>query len=375
MNCQQDAELQERPGYLDDLEALLALEGKCFNQDRFSRRQFRWLLQRGHAHFQLLIDLDGQLAGYLLLLFHRGTSLARIYSLAIDPQRQGQGLGKRLLEAAERLALEQGCSALRLEVRPDNAAALRLYTAAGYRKFGEYADYYEDHAAALRFQKRLYKAPGGCVRQVPYYQQTLPFTCGPASLMMAMKGQAPELELSRNLELQLWREATSIFMTTGHGGCGPRGLALAAWNRGFKVELWINREGPLFTRGVRDVTKKEVLTLVHQEFAAQMQATDILEHQTEVTQDHLLQTLEAGGVPLVLISSWRFSRQKSPHWVVVTAIDDQFIYLHDPEVDEEDQKSRVDSLQVPVARKDFSRMACFGQEKLRTAVAVFPKRR
>ncbi|MDR9467536.1 GNAT family N-acetyltransferase/peptidase C39 family protein [Marinospirillum sp.] len=365
----------QRAAQLTDLDSLLALEARCFASDRLSRRQFRWLLQKGHASLQVLVTPEGQLVAYLLLLFHRGTSLARIYSLAVAPEQHGQGLGKQLLASAETLALEQGCSALRLEVRPDNQAAIHLYTQAGYRQFGEYADYYEDHATALRFQKRLYKPPGGLVLQVPYYQQTLPFTCGPASLMMAMKAQDEGLELNRSLELQLWREATSIFMTTGHGGCGPRGLALAAWQRGFRVELWINREGPLFVRGVRDCTKKEVLTLVHQDFATQMEKTDIREHLGELTLEDLFSTLEAGGVPLVLISSWRFSRQKSPHWVVVTAMDDQFIYLNDPEVDEEEQKSRLDTLQVPVSRKDFLRMACFGQEKLRTAVAVFPKRR
>lgn len=375
MNSQTMPWLESRSAQLTDLDALVALEERCFTSDRLSRRQFRWLLQKGHASLQLLVTEQGELAAYLLLLFHRGTSLTRIYSLAVDPQRQGQGLGKRLLEVAEELALQQGCSAIRLEVRPDNNAGIHLYQQAGYRQFGRYSDYYEDHAAALRFQKRLYKAPGGLVRQVPYYQQTLPFTCGPASLMMAMKAQAADLDMNRSLELQLWREATSIFMTTGHGGCGPRGLALAAWHRGFRVELWINREGPLFIRGVRDATKKEVLSLVHQEFAAKLAATDVIEHLEELTQEDLYRVLEAGGIPLVLISSWRFSRQKSPHWVVVTAMDDQFIYLNDPEVDEEDQKSRVDTLQVPVARKDFSRMACFGQERLRTAVAVYPKRR
>jgi ribosomal protein S18 acetylase RimI-like enzyme len=375
MNTQTTKKTLQRAAQLTDLDSLLALEARCFVSDRLNRRQFRWLLQKGHTSLQVLLSPEGELIAYLLLLFHRGTSLARIYSLAVAPEQHGKGLGKHLLTTAEALALEQGCSALRLEVRPDNQAAIRLYTQAGYRQFGEHADYYEDHAKALRFQKRLYKSPGGLVLQVPYYQQTLPFTCGPASLMMAMKAQDEKLELNRSLELQLWREATSIFMTTGHGGCGPRGLALAAWQRGFRVELWINREGPLFVRGVRDSTKKEVLTLVHQDFAAQMEKTDIQEHWAELTQEDLFLTLKAGGIPLVLISSWRFSRQKSPHWVVVTAMDDQFIYLNDPEVDEDDQKSRLDTLQVPVSRKDFSRMACFGQEKLRTAVAVFPKRR
>ncbi|SFX29117.1 GNAT family N-acetyltransferase/peptidase C39 family protein [Marinospirillum alkaliphilum] len=369
--------LQLRTATLDDLPALLALEQRCFTGDRLSRRQFRWLMQRGHAAIRLLeAETDGEprLVAYVLLLFHRGTTLARIYSVAVDPDWRGQRLGEQLMQEAERLALDEGCSMLRLEVRTDNSAAIALYERLGYRQFGQYADYYEDHTDALRFQKRLRRAPGGLVREVPYYQQTLPFTCGPASLLMAMKAQDPEVELSRNHELQIWREATTIFMTTGHGGCGPRGLALAAWQRGFDVELWLNVEGPLFINGVRNPAKKEVLALVHQDFRDQLMATGIREHLAEVTQQDLQQALEQGGVPLVLISSWRFSRQKSPHWVVVMAMDEQFIYLHDPEVDEEDQKSRIDTQQVPVSRLEFSRMACFGQEKLRTAVVIYPKR-
>lgn len=366
-----------REAQLDDLPALLALEARCFSGDRLSRRQFRWLMQKGHAAIQLLeaeTPTGKVLAAYLLLLFHRGTALARVYSVAVDPDWRGYGLGERLMQEAEKLALDEGCSALRLEVRTDNSKAIELYERLGYRQFGQYADYYEDHADALRFQKRLRKAPGGLVRDVPYYQQTLPFTCGPASLLMAMKAQDETVEMTRQHELQLWREATTIFMTTGHGGCGPRGLALAAWRRGFAVQLWLNVEGSLFINGVRNATKKSVLELVHQDFSEQLAQTDVVEHQAEVTQQDLQQVLEEGGVPLVLISSWRFSRQKSPHWVVITAMDDQFIYLHDPEVDEDDQKTRVDTQQVPVARLEFSRMACFGREKLRTAVAVYPRR-
>lgn len=366
-----------RPAQPDDLIALVALENRCFEGDRLSRRQFRWLLQRGHSAIRLLeaITPEGPvLVAYLLLLFHRGTTLARIYSIAVDPDWRGRKLGERLMQEAEALALAEGCSILRLEVRTDNQGAIALYERLGYRQFGQYADYYEDHADALRYQKRLHRVPGGLVRDVPYYQQTLPFTCGPASLLMAMKAQDPSIELSRRHELQLWREATTIFMTTGHGGCGPRGLALAAWNRGFAVDLWLNVEGPLFIKGVRNAAKKSVISLVHEDFRDQLAATGVNEYRAELTQQDLQQALEQGGVPLVLISSWRFSREKSPHWVVIMAMDEQFIYLHDPEVDEEDQKSRLDTQQVPVSRLEFSRMACFGQEKLRTAVVVYPRR-
>lgn len=370
------SERKLREAVIEDVPSLLALEDRCFMIDRLNKRQFRWLIQKGHAAVQLL-ELptpEGKiLAAYLLLLFHRGTALARIYSIAVDPDFRGQGLGEFLMQQAEVLALAAGCTALRLEVRPDNTAAINLYQRLGYSQFGFYADYYEDHTDALRFHKRLHKTPSGLVRDIPYYQQTLPFTCGPACLLMAMKAQDTSVELSRQQELQLWREATTIFMTTGHGGCGPRGLALAAWRRGFKVEFWLNVEGPLFTKGVRDSVKKSVLSLVHEDFKEQLEQTDILEHYAEVTQADLQAVLEAGGVPLILISSWRFSREKSPHWVVITAMDEQFIYLHDPEVDEDDKKTQFDTQQVPISRSEFSRMACFGQEKLRTAVAIYPK--
>jgi ribosomal protein S18 acetylase RimI-like enzyme len=50
---------------------------------------------------------------------------------------------------------------LRLEVRYDNASAIALYEKMGYRQFGQYERYYEDGAAALRFEKRLDSALGG----------------------------------------------------------------------------------------------------------------------------------------------------------------------------------------------------------------------
>ncbi|WP_416884916.1 GNAT family N-acetyltransferase/peptidase C39 family protein [Marinospirillum sp.] len=366
-----------RSAELADLPALLALEQQAFQGDRLTRRQLRWLIQKGHAQLDLLQikkDACWQLAGYVLLLFHRGTSLARLYSLAVAPDWQGQGLGQLLLARAETLALAEGCAMVRLEVRQDNLVALKLYQQQGYRRFAQYADYYEDHSPAWRLQKRLRKAPEGVQRHVPYYQQTLPFTCGPAALLMAMGAQQAETRLDQRHELQLWREATSIFMTSGHGGCGPRGLALAAWRRGFAVSLWVNQEGPLFTKGVRSPMKKEVLEKVHQDFSEQLAEQGIEEQRTAISLQDMQQALEAGWIPLILMSSWRMSRSKSPHWVVVTALDAQFVYIHDPEIDEEDQKSCLDTQQVPITHLEFERMACFGQEKLRACVLVGPVR-
>lgn len=63
------------------------------------------------------------------------------------------GKAQRLLQQAEGICSEAGRISMRLEVRKDNQGAIKLYEQLGYRTFGEYHDYYEDHADALRLSK------------------------------------------------------------------------------------------------------------------------------------------------------------------------------------------------------------------------------
>lgn len=52
--------------------------------------------------------------------------------IATLPQWRQRGLGKRLLEIADKLAISAGMGQLALVVADENAAAIRLYEAAGY---------------------------------------------------------------------------------------------------------------------------------------------------------------------------------------------------------------------------------------------------
>jgi ribosomal protein S18 acetylase RimI-like enzyme len=110
-----------RKATLLDLEALLALEDRSFDTDRLSRRSFRHLLTKANAT-TVLDERDGELAGYATVLFNAGTSLARLYSIAVDERFKGQGIGRVLVEAAEQAALDGECVVMRLEVRRDNPA-------------------------------------------------------------------------------------------------------------------------------------------------------------------------------------------------------------------------------------------------------------
>jgi ribosomal protein S18 acetylase RimI-like enzyme len=361
-----------RPANAGDLDALVALEIACFEGDRISRRQFNYLLKKGNASI-LVAEQDGQLVGDLVLLYSRATSVARLYSIAVDERMRGKGIARMLMQAAEKEAWDHRRAYLRLEVRKDNHAAIRLYQSLGYRRLGEHPDYYDDHMDAWRFEKSL--APGlhPELAPVPYYEQSLEFTCGPAALMMAFKTLDPAIEMNRRLELQLWREATTIFMTSGHGGCGPYGLALAAARRGFRVDLYVTDEGIHMIDSVRSTQKKEVMQLVQEEMQEELESLGVPVHGKPVSAMEIEECLTGGGIPLVLISSWQIYKAKAPHWVVVTGFDDNFIYVNDPFVDHDEGETAVDSIHMPIQKEKFESMARYGRVGLQAMVVLYPR--
>jgi len=364
-----DKQVIIRPVNEDDLEALDELEQASFETDRLSRRRLRHWIHARNREF-LVAEIDGALVAYGLALFHGKTRLARLYSLAVTAQTQGSGIGRQLLLALESAAVNRGRLFMRLEVAQDNLPAIQMYRSVGYVAFGTLHDYYADHRDALRMQKLIRYAPlSKSGHAIPWYQQTTRFTCGPASLMMAMATLNQRLKPSKELELDIWREATTIYMTSGHGGCHPIGLALAAHRRGFTAEVFINQRGPLFLEGVRSAEKKSVLSLVHQQFVEQAQEQGIAVHHTDVSQQDIEHYINQGAIVLALASSYRLDRKKAPHWVTVTAIDDECLYVNDPDPSLEEQTG-LDCEDLPIAREDFSRMSQFGQSRLRTAVII-----
>lgn len=358
-----------------DLDALMALENRSFSADRLSRRSFRRFLDMPRDRL-IVAELDDQLLGYCLVLMNAATRLARIYSIAVSPDARGRGLGEKLIRAAEKEAADADRIVMRLEVREDNSAAIALYRRLGYRQFGTYRDYYEDHGDALRFERRiLFYEPTRQFPKVPYYPQTTEFSCGPAALIMAMATLDEQQPVTTLEELRIWREATTIFMLAGHGGCGPHGLALAAWNRGFHASAWISKEGALFKDTVRNDDKKRVLELVHEGFLHDIGQTGIQLHHDPLTLAGMEEALEEGRVPVILISTWQLNRSRVPHWVTVCAIDNQFVYLHDPEIDVDAGETVADKQYLPIDRRVFDRMSRYGSNQpLQAAVIVGPPR-
>lgn len=366
-----DVEFRFRTATPDDLDALMAVEEACFSQDRLSKRSMRRWIKSKHSIF-LVIEKAGVLVGYGLVWCHRGTRLARLYSLAVLSGMRGHGLAKKLLLALEKRTAEQGRLFMRLEVAKNNTAAIGLYESLGYRTFGEYSDYYDDHTDALRMQKIIRQMSDQQIqRATPWYQQTTEFTCGPAALMMAMASLDEKVSLQQPLELDIWREATTIFMTSGHGGCHPVGLALAARARGFDACVYLNTRNTLFIDGVRSENKKRILGVVHEQFMEKATQQGVAIEYQDISQQQVADWLQQGYAVLILISTFRLDGKKAPHWVTVTGIDDRCFYVHDPDLDEKAQRA-IDCQHLPIARQDFDKMSAFGSGRLRTAVAIRP---
>lgn len=356
-----------------DIDGLQILENSCFDSDRLSRRSFQHFINSAHAELIVAAQNDF-LLGYALVLYRRGTSMARLYSLAVSSSARGKGIGHALLLDAETKAMGHDRHFLRLEVNCHNQAAIGLYRHHGFYTIAELPQYYEDGSDGVRMEKAL-ERPAPTYPPRPYYAQTTPFTCGPASLMMAMKSLRPKHVLSRTEELQLWREATTIYMTSGHGGCSGAGLALAASRRGFKVTLYETANDTPFIEGVRQEEKKSVLRLVHDTFCQQLKEAGIPVIATAIDAVTLKQKISQGAVAVTLVSTWRLNRNKAPHWVMIGHADQEHLYLNDPDFDRERRLSMADLVHIPVTLEEFRAISQFGRQRLQSTLLLFPESR
>ncbi|SKA07935.1 GNAT family N-acetyltransferase/peptidase C39 family protein [Consotaella salsifontis] len=363
-----------RPASQDDVDHLVELESEAFDADRITRRSFRNLIQSKSAVVTLAVDPDTDaLLGYAALLIRASTALARLYSIAVARRAAGRGVGRALLSGMEREAFGRDRIALRLEVREDNQPAISLYRSEGYRPIGRYLDYYADHSPALRFEKTL-RGDTALQSTVPYYEQTTDFTCGACCLMMALARDIEGFEMSPVKEIRLWREATTIFMMSGPGGCDPYGLAVAAYEAGLSSEIHVSEPGDLFLEGVRSLEKQKIMGLAQEDFRTRARDYGIPVSVRPFSVADLSAAIAAGKTAMVLVSGYQMFGKKVPHWVLAHGDDGRHIIIHDPWVDDEHGETIADAASLPIPYAAFERIARFGKIGLRAAVFLAKRR-
>jgi RimJ/RimL family protein N-acetyltransferase len=92
-----------------------------------------------------LWEVDGAVAGFYKATRYPGRvrHVALLGTLAVDPRRQGQGVGRAMLmDAIERLKAE-GVRRIELYAESDNAQALRFYTKLGFMHEGTLREFYK----------------------------------------------------------------------------------------------------------------------------------------------------------------------------------------------------------------------------------------
>ena len=362
-------EAHTRAATLADLDALVKLEHEAFRTDRLSRRSFRHFLTSPHAA-TIVADLHGKLAGYALVLFRAGSALARLYSIAVAPHAGGRRLGATLLAAAEEAAIARGAATMRLEVHEENAAAIARYRKSGYREFGRHHEYYGDKGHALRFEKRLVPDLKRLKAAPPYFHQTTEFTCGPACMMMALAWADPSLRPTPAFEFKLWREATTICMTSGLGGCEPFGVAVALRRHGLRPEIHVSEPGPYFLDTVRSKDSQRVMRLAQEEFHREARELSIPIRLAPLSESGLMEEFDNDAVAIVLVSGYRMVRRNVPHWIFAFGHEGRYILVHDPAAgrDEHGNASAPETYAVPA--NEFARMSRFGKTNLRAAVVI-----
>ncbi|MDN7138709.1 peptidase C39 family protein [Pseudidiomarina sp. 1ASP75-14] len=356
------------------LDALERIEQASFTTDRISRRSFKRFIDQAIGDFQVAL-FDGQVVGYYIVLYRQATQLARLYSLAVLPEFRNRGFGKALLAAAENDADDRHCLFMRLEMKVDNQPALALYHGVGYYDMEIRPEYYEDDSDAVVLQKLLPRfepsaGPNGGQRLVPYRTQTTDFTCGPASLLMAMAFYDIPSADPHHEELEIWREATTIFMTSGHGGCGPHGLARAALRRGLQVVLHVSHSGPLLMDSVRSAEKKQIMARIQETDIAALKAAQVPILVGDYSLTQLAADLAAGHVVVALISTYVFDESKAPHWVVICAADENYVYINDPDQDALPWQSAAERQYLPIPLATFKRAFGFGRRKQKAALVL-----
>ncbi len=127
---------------LADLDDVCAIETELFPIP-WSRQAFEADLKRSPPTLALVALERGRVVGYIIGWiiedeFHIG-------NIAVTGKRQRQGIAKRILAEAIRVAHERGVRMATLEVRASNDAAISLYERYGFRAVAIRRGYYTDN--------------------------------------------------------------------------------------------------------------------------------------------------------------------------------------------------------------------------------------
>jgi ribosomal-protein-alanine N-acetyltransferase len=129
-----------RRAALSDLDGMELVEAASFEVNRFERGVLRVLLTENEFH-TWVAEIEDDIVGYASII-DKEEGPARLLSIAVIPERRGEGVARALMERVKDHALGTRKKRLTLEVRISNVPAINLYLSEGFTIKGMLKDYY-----------------------------------------------------------------------------------------------------------------------------------------------------------------------------------------------------------------------------------------
>jgi ribosomal-protein-alanine acetyltransferase len=125
------------------LDQLYAIEEQCFSEEAFSRRQIAYLLT-DYNTIALVAKINFEIAGFIIAQIDVEDSVeyGHIVTLNIPHDYRRKHVATQLLQEIQAILRQRGITEIRLEVREDNHAAVKLYQTLGYQTLGKLEKYY-----------------------------------------------------------------------------------------------------------------------------------------------------------------------------------------------------------------------------------------
>jgi len=130
-----------------DLDKVMLIEEQ-FGEEAFAKSVFK--RQLGMPTFCVL-EAEGIVVGYYLLLTRTNWGKLRLYSIAVDPAMQKRGFGALMMQDVISKAFSRGYASITLEVAENNPA-LRMYENFGFKKFDLLQNYYTNGDSAFKME-------------------------------------------------------------------------------------------------------------------------------------------------------------------------------------------------------------------------------
>jgi [ribosomal protein S18]-alanine N-acetyltransferase len=143
-----------RPAHAFDLPVFVSLDKELFPYSPWSTSQYKEEFSAPTRYFVVAEDEAKNIIGYAGV-FAPGGAEADVLTVGVVPEQRGKGVARHLIALVTEWAGQQGSTAMMLEVKVDNVAAIGLYESLGYSKLNTRKDYFGPGLDALVMRLEL----------------------------------------------------------------------------------------------------------------------------------------------------------------------------------------------------------------------------